>query len=211
MPDEAFWRERFQQLGEQSVGTGQSKSEHELEEERLAFQIPAEKWLGMLQGPILDFGCGVGRWVPHLPKPYVGIDLLPEHLEFCRQKYGKSEAQFISMKEINQIKDESFSSVFTCTVLQHIVEKPIRRNAISQFYRILKPGGILLSIEWSDRQRDYDWCSKVTRRDFAGWFNVEKVGEIRAQNLWHNVWLAYKKPGFLHRITSYASLISGAS
>jgi SAM-dependent methyltransferase len=203
MPDETFWRERFQKFGIQSVGTGASESEENLEEERLAFHRPAEKWIRSLPGPILDFGCGVGRWVPYLPKPYYGLDLLPEHLDICKQTYESLDTHFLASQKIGQLTDESMASVFTCTVLQHIVEKEIRRQVIRQFYRLLKPGGILMSIEWSDRQRDYDWCKKVTNRDFAGWFQAKKIGEIQAQGLWHNVWIAHKKPGIVSRILSY--------
>jgi SAM-dependent methyltransferase len=166
MPDVTFWRDRFAALGVHSVGPGDTQTEAELEEHRQVFARAVRPWLEQLKGPVLDFGCGVGRWVPDLPRPYIGLDLLPEHLNICRSRYGNlPDVEFHPSSDLQNLPAKSFSSIFTCTVLQHIVEPDLRREILSQFRRLLADGGVLLAVEWAEGQRNYDWCRPVSKQD----------------------------------------------
>ena len=209
MPDVDWWRKRYEQLGAHSVGTGLTQAESELEDERRPFVTAVRPYLVQLQGPVLDFGCGVGRWVMDLPKPYVGLDLLPEHLDVCRAKYGDLQSVvFRRSNELGNIPTKSFKSIFTCTVLQHIVEPGIRRDIIRHFLRVLDDDGVFLSIEWSNKQSDLDYCTRVEKRDFsAGKFNARVVGEVVAKGVSHNVWFATKTRNFLDRVVSLVTVI----
>src|SRR5512143_539593 len=110
MPDETFWRDRFKTLGVHSVGPGNTQTEAELEEHRQVFARAVRPWLGRLKGPAMDFGCGVGRWVPDLPRPYVGLDLLPEHLDICRGRYGDlPDVLFCLSSDLQNLPTKSFS------------------------------------------------------------------------------------------------------
>jgi len=42
MPDEQFWRKRFKELGVHSVGPGDTQSQLQLEEHRMAFVRPLQ-------------------------------------------------------------------------------------------------------------------------------------------------------------------------
>ena len=135
MPDQQFWRQRFSELGAHSVGPGDTRSDTELNAHKEIFRRAATPWLDHLQGPVLDFGCGVGRWVIDLPRPYLGMDLLPEHIEYCKTSYDHlKDVTFLLSEGIEQIPDESVSSIFTVTVLQHVVEHKNRQRIIQQFH-----------------------------------------------------------------------------
>jgi SAM-dependent methyltransferase len=195
MPNESFWRERFQQLGENSVGPGDTQNESALEEHRQYFVRGLTPFLPYLNGSVLDFGCGVGRWVPDLPRPYTGLDLLPEHLEICRNKYKQeSLVKFRLSTDLTSLPDKSFKTIFTCTVLQHIVEKDLRKNILSQFRRLLTDDGIFLAVEWSEGQRQYDWCQAVTNRELKKEFSVKENGKIIEAGRQHTIWLCSPKP-----------------
>jgi SAM-dependent methyltransferase len=134
MPDVTFWRNRFNQFGPNSVTRGLSKGDNELEEHKAIFLKGIRRYIARLDGPILDFGCGVGRWTDDLPRPYLGLDLLPEHILLCRERYGEDESiRFGLSSELDNIPDRSFRSIFTLTVLQHIVEPSLRRHIVEQF------------------------------------------------------------------------------
>jgi ubiquinone/menaquinone biosynthesis C-methylase UbiE len=200
MPDETFWRERYQQLGPHSVGPGNTTSDAELDAHKQQFLLVASEWLSKLNGPVLDFGCGVGRWVNNLPRPYVGLDLLPEHLDTCRAKYvSQSGVDFQHSSQLAALPDKHFNAIFTCTVLQHIVEGPFRKNILREFKRILSRDGIFLSIEWADRQKEYDWCTAVRQRELSRWFTVRKVGEVVEDGRRSNVWICTFKKNFFLR------------
>lgn len=201
MPDVKFWQQRFEELGKHSVGPGDTKSEAELENHRQHFLAAIKPWLENLNGPVLDFGCGVGRWVNDLPRPYLGLDLTPEHLDICKQKYqDEKEVRFDLSETLHQIPTGSMNSAFTCTVLQHIVEQNLRREIIQQFARVLSDDGMLLSIEWAPKQREYDWCTAVTNRDFARHFEISVAGEVIEEGRKSLVWRGKKKHGFFAKL-----------
>lgn len=209
MPDVTFWRDRFITLGVHSVGPGDTRSEAELEEHRQVFLRAVCPWLGQLQGPVLDFGCGVGRWVLDLPRPYIGLDLLSEHLDVCRSQYGDlPDVQFRLSGDLQNLPDKSFSSIFTCTVLQHIVEPGLRRQILYQFSRLLTDDGILLSVEWAAGQREYDWCLHVSRFEYARFFKPQLVGKVDYYGLKHGIWLCQRSNRLGARLFSRISKYS---
>ncbi len=199
-----FWRHRFNALGEHSVGPGDTKSEEELELHRQVFLSALRPFLENLKGPVLDFGCGVGRWVMDLPRPYVGLDLTPEHIEVCRLKFGnKRDVEFHLSDKLETLPDKSFKSIFTLTVLQHIVEPDLRKEVLQQFQRMLSDDGVFLSVEWAPEQREYIWCTAVTKRDFARFFEISVVGEVIEDGRKSLVWLGKKrKYGFFAKLIS---------
>lgn len=91
---------------------------------------------------ILDAGCGTGRNIIFL-KNYgqvSGFDISPHAIKYCK----KRKLANIKLGDINRInfKDGSFDVVTCFDVLYHKQVKNYK-NVISNFLRILKPGGIL--------------------------------------------------------------------
>ncbi len=207
MPNIDFWRKRFEELGLHAVGPGFTKSEAQLEEHRQVLLKAGQPWIANLKGPVLDFGCGIGRWVMDLPRPYMGLDLLPEHLSVCRTRHGGLQGvQFQPSTELQDLADKSIASIFTCTVLQHIVEPDIRQDIVSQFHRVLADDGVLLSIEWSDKQRNLESCVAITQRDFAGQFQALAVCQVVVFGVTHNIWYCRKIKNLLSKIISLSRI-----
>jgi SAM-dependent methyltransferase len=194
MPDVTFWQRRFRQLGVHSVGPGDTKSEEELERHRQVFLHEIRPLLAQLKGPVLDFGCGVGRWVMDLPRPYLGLDLLPEHIEICKSKFSLlSDVDFRLSDDLNLLPDKSFNSIFTITVLQHIVEQDVRNEVLRQFQRVLSDDGVFVSVEWAEGQREYDWCTAVRQSDLRRRFRATNAGEVIEFGRRHTIWVCRKK------------------
>lgn len=193
MPSVDFWQQRFTELGAHSVGPGDTQNDVELEAHRKFFVDGAQPWLSQLHGPVLDFGCGVGRWVSDLPRPYLGLDLTPEHIVFCNKKYQDvPNVEFLLSNNLAGLPDNSFQSVFVCTVLQHIVEPDIQKEIIYHLHRILAPDGIMLAIEWAQGQREFDWCKSLGRKELLP-FVVTLVGEVVESGRRHSVWIGKKQ------------------
>ena len=192
MPDERFWRQRFKELGPHSVGPGNTQDGTALEEHRQYFVRGLSSLLPQLIGPVLDFGCGVGRWVVDLPRPYVGLDLLPEHIQYCKERFKETDqTEFRLSSELGQLPVDSFGSVFSCTVIQHIVEPELRHQILAQLYRVLAPNGIFLAVEWAEGQRNFDWCQAVKYKDFKG-MPAKSVGEVIENGRKHTIWVVQK-------------------
>jgi ubiquinone/menaquinone biosynthesis C-methylase UbiE len=99
---------------------------------------------------ILDAGCGEGITLEKLVKLFpeahvVGIDTEPENLEICR-KHGLP-VQEGSLYEL-PFGDASFDTVLFSEVIEHL-DMPER--ALTEIFRVLRPGGTVIIIFPNDR------------------------------------------------------------
>lgn len=101
----------------------------------------------------LDFGCGPGRniikyW--NRFKRIDGADISKTNVENVRvwAEYNNidvSEANFYHMNgiDLRDVPSDTYDIVFSTIAIQHICVYDIRRNIFEEFYRILKPGGLI--------------------------------------------------------------------
>lgn len=108
---------------------------------------------------VLDAGCGSGRLIESLKDfniEYTGVDISPSQLKYARENYGKllkQEPKFIQANIVNlsMIADFSFDLIFCIAAFHHIPSDKLRQQALSEFYRILKPKGKLIMTDWNLR------------------------------------------------------------
>lgn len=97
------------------------------------------------KGRILDVGCGNGGWLLAFKKngmQPVGIDLSPSRIETCRA-LGLEVIQGDLIQ--NNFEPSSFDVIFAHHFMEHLIRKD-RAMALSQFYRWLKPRGIVIIV-----------------------------------------------------------------
>lgn len=90
---------------------------------------------------ILDAGCGTGLLAKKLEKygNVIGVDISPEALKFAKKRGTKA---VLGSVDKLPFKDNSFDVVTSMDVIYH---KQVDDNkALLEFYRVLKPGGILI-------------------------------------------------------------------
>ena len=95
---------------------------------------------------ILDAGCGTGatlNWLSRLAPSatIVGIDYSRHALDYCRRGLGRRLAQ-ASVSEL-PFPDGAFDVVVCADVVQHLPRDGSDRTATREFYRTLRPGGVL--------------------------------------------------------------------
>ncbi len=99
---------------------------------------------------ILDAGCGNGRLVQALEGfgvKYLGIDNSSELIALAKSKFGNYDflvGDFLK----TDLADASFDAIFCLAAFHHIPSIEKRNQAISEFKRLLKPGGYLLMLNW---------------------------------------------------------------
>jgi SAM-dependent methyltransferase len=97
----------------------------------------------------LDFGCGVGRLTRALAERFDevwGVDIAPSMIELARRHDRHPERCHFAVNarpDLRMFGDDRFGLVYSSIVLQH-VEPGYQQRYLSEFVRVLMPGGLLV-------------------------------------------------------------------
>lgn len=117
---------------------------------------------------VIDVGCGQGKSFKLLknafnPQTLIGIDVVPQILEKARMQAKRDHVQ-VDLRLANGastgLPDNSVDILFCHQTFHHLVD---HERAIEEFYRIIKPGGLLLFAE-SMRAYIHSWIIKILFR-----------------------------------------------
>lgn len=117
---------------------------------------------------VADVGCGFGRSLGKLntcfkPQRLIAMDIDPEMLEAtARENIDLAEkTEFICCSSSNiKLADNSVDLLFCHQTFHHLIDQ---EQAIREFFRVLKPGGILLFAE-STRRYIHSWVIRLLFR-----------------------------------------------
>jgi SAM-dependent methyltransferase len=117
---------------------------------------------------ILDVGCGQGKALRLLhqkfsPQRLVGVDIDSRSLQQARAQAAQDnlEVKFLQNDAATlALPDASVSLLFCHQTFHHLVRQ---EEALREFYRVLKPGGLLLFAE-STRAYIYSWIIRLLFR-----------------------------------------------
>lgn len=101
----------------------------------------------------LDFGCGPGRNIVKYWNEFQridGVDILQTNISHA-EKWIKHNGLDISRCslyicngiDLSGIEDNTYDVIFSTICLQHICVYDIRYHYLEEFFRVLKPGGVL--------------------------------------------------------------------
>ena len=143
-----------------------------------------------LAGDVLDAGCGTGgfikRALPALPgRGVAGIDFSPLACDLARQR-GCPRVEVASITEL-PFADATFAALTSLDVLVQVVE---RERALAEFFRVLKPGGLVVinvaAYKWLWSYHD-DSCQtqhRYTRPELVA--QTREVGFVVEQATYRN-------------------------
>lgn len=106
---------------------------------------------------ILEIACGYGRWTNFLSEHcdrLIGVDLVAQCVEACRRRFASlNHLSFVQNdgRSLDFVEDGSVDFVFSFDSLVH-VEPTVIRGYLSQFPRILRPGGDSVSASLEPRR-----------------------------------------------------------
>jgi SAM-dependent methyltransferase len=139
---------------------------------------------------VLDAGCGTGKNMEFLTglgyRNIEGFDFSVDAVEFCKKR-GLSQVKQGNIMDI-QYPDATFDVVYSMDVLG-ILDPAGRQKAVSELYRVLKPGGIFLcngaALEIFRSQ--HDDVTSIQRR-----FTKQDFKELFAKNNFQVIKLSYR-------------------
>jgi ubiquinone/menaquinone biosynthesis C-methylase UbiE len=125
---------------------------------------------------VADVGCGYGRSLGKLhqrfaPQRLIGMDIDPEMVRAATAEVAalNIDAEFICCSSSNiTLADNSVDLLFCHQTFHHLIDQ---ERAVAEFYRVLKPGGVLLFAE-STKRYIHSW---IIRLLFRHPMNVQKT------------------------------------
>lgn len=108
---------------------------------------------------VLDFGCGNGRLLEILKDKkidYTGIDISQKLIDLAKTKYPENSESFLKVTSQDSLafSDNFFNNIIAIAVFHHF-PKDYANKMAEEFYRIAKPGGIVIITVWNLWQRKY--------------------------------------------------------
>jgi cyclopropane fatty-acyl-phospholipid synthase-like methyltransferase len=141
-------------------------------------------------GPVLDAGCGTGEHALFFAARglrVTGIDFVEEAVRRARAKAARRglDAEFL-VKDATALGEwgQHFASVIDCGLF-HVFSDEDRRRYVGGLAQVLRPGGRLFLMCFSDEEPGSDGPRRVSRQElydaFADGWQVESVRAVRVE------------------------------
>ncbi len=107
-----------------------------------------QKYIRLKDKRILDWGCGPGRVIRHLPKAvdngcsYYGTDYNAKTIDWCKKNLPGIEFNNNKLEAILPYYDNFFDAIYGISIFTHLSEQ-LHYDWMKELTRILKPGGIM--------------------------------------------------------------------
>jgi len=146
---------------------------------------------------ILDLGCGNGRFLNFLEEKatnfhYTGIDNSKNLIHIAAQKHPNNNFLLGDFLEI-PAPDEQFNAIVSIAAFHHLPTLELRKKALQEMLRVLKPGGIMILTTWNLWQKKY-W--RLALNAFS-----QSISSDTAFNDFFVPWGKEKTPRYYHAFT----------
>lgn len=176
--------------------------------------VESAKWIAELAGKhielkninILDWGCGPGRVIRHLPKvvangcKFYGTDYNQQSIEWCSKNLPDIEFNTNSLEAKLPYSDNYFGLIYGISIFTHLSEK-MHLEWYQELYRVLKPGGILFLTTQGDNFR-----IKLTPEELRKYNGGELVvrGKVKEG---HRTFSAFQPQKFMEALFKNAEIV----
>jgi SAM-dependent methyltransferase len=156
-----------------------------------------QRFFSNLKGRILDVGCAIGNFVALDPENIIGVDMDKEAILKTNERGLSCILMDIEMGTC--IKSGCLNGIHASQIIEHL-DRPL--NIMKEFYRILKPGGLLVlaapdakkikHVFWDDytHKRPYSKKSLECIAHDAGFVKIKTIYEPK--NIHGFGWLVRK-------------------
>ncbi|MCC3424652.1 MAG: methyltransferase domain-containing protein [Microcoleus sp. PH2017_01_SCD_O_A] len=164
----------------------------------------------MPDSQILDFGCGWGRIIRFFIKDVrgenlYGVDIDPEMISLCQETVRYGNYNLVHPLPPSELPCESFDVIYAYSVFSHLNEQA-SFQWVEEFYRILKPGGLLfVTTQGRSFIDDCRYCREHPNLE-SPWHQALATAFVDSEA----VYQAYDRGEFLHHPTGGGSAQSSS-
>jgi ubiquinone/menaquinone biosynthesis C-methylase UbiE len=134
---------------------------------------------------LLDIGCGTGRFLDFIKQtwprlPAVGLDMSEAYVAAARQHLRRCLALRLLVADATRIPlPDASQDAVTCIFMFHELPPGVRRLAVGEFARVLKPGGRLVLVDSLQRGDvpDYDGLLELFPQSFHEPYYTSYIAE----------------------------------
>jgi SAM-dependent methyltransferase len=164
-----------------------------------------EKHISLNNKRILDWGCGPGRLIRHLPQltgnkcEYFGTDTNQRSIEWCAQNLENIQFNKNPINAQLPYKDDFMDVIYGISILTHLSEQ-LQYDWSQELLRVLRPGGILFLTTQGDNFKE-----KLTDTELTKYLSDQVVIRGNVQ-VGHRTYSAFHPPGFIRHLFSNAEV-----
>ncbi|HRY32949.1 MAG TPA: class I SAM-dependent methyltransferase [Bacteroidales bacterium] len=156
---------------------------------------------------ILDWGCGPGRIIRHLPDLagapcfIYGTDCNPRTIAWCRHNIPGVQFSQNSMDPPLDFNDQFFHIIYGISIFTHLSE-PMHRAWAAELHRLLAPEGICLLTTQGEA-----FLQKLTGKEQQSFREGRLVvrGKVKEG---HRIWSAFQPESYIMELFAGFSLVS---
>jgi len=164
------------------------------------------KYIHLKNVKILDWGCGPGRIIRHIPElldkrsEIYGTDYNQKSIKWCRENLPGISFIHNSMEAELPYEDNFFDVIFGISIFTHLSES-MHYARFKELYRILKPGGILFLTTHGKV-----FIDKLTASEKEKYLNDKLVirGKVKEG---HRTFTAYHPKQFMEQLFSKMQIL----
>jgi SAM-dependent methyltransferase len=153
-------------------------------------QPPLAAVADQIHGSILDAGCGTGDCALHFAArghDVVGVDFVPEAIALAKTKAAAHHVDVcflvLDARALGELPRQ-FDNVVD-SGLFHVLSDADRAQYVASIQHVLRPGGRLWLLCWSDQEPPKPGPRRVSRRElhaaFAAGWTLESLEDVRME------------------------------
>jgi len=164
------------------------------------------KYVVLKNKKILDWGCGPGRIIRHLPRiidngcEYFGTDYNARSIGWCTRNLPDIRFNNNSLEAALPYPDNFFDLIYGISVFTHLSEQK-HHDWYDELQRILKPNGIMLVSTQGD-----NFKVKLTKPELKRYNNGELIirGKVKEG---HRTYSAFHPPEFIKKLFAHVEIL----
>lgn len=164
------------------------------------------KHIDLKDKKILDWGCGPGRVIRHLPSvigngcEYYGTDYNKQTIDWCSKNLTKIDFNCNSLEAKLPYADNFFDAIYGISIFTHL-SKQLHYDWYNELHRILKPNGILFLTTQGD-----NFKTKLIPSEIVRYENSELIvrGKVKEG---HRMFSAFHPTDFMKELFNNAEIL----